>query len=1038
MREQGIRARQRRVIRHVYQLVLVALCVTLIWCRCSFALDPEFDVPQYAHSTWKTRSGFPGWIHSFAQTQDGYLLLGTEHGLFRFDGIRAVPALPPNEKLPSESIFTTIVGSDGTVWIGTLAGLSSWHNGKLTDYPQLNGQLIFGLVEDHEGTVWAGGYSQSPGGKLCAIRGGDVRCVAEDGAFGTGVTGIYEDRARRLWVQTQAGLWRWAPGNPEYFPLPKGPNYGMRLAENSDGELLVPLDGKLARFVNGSVVGSYSLPRPQSRVALPNLLRDRDGGLWVGTMSAGLMHLHAGRTDVLTEAGGLSGDAVMALFEDREGNVWVGTQSGLDRFRDYPIVTYSGNQGLEWVPNHTILADRAGSIWFATNRGIAKWKNGKSTMAQGVPLQADPRYQDSAGRVWLAGDDAIGYVQDDRYTPIEGVPTGVVTSICADSTGNIWAATALALVEIRDGRVTERIPWVRLGHADRAYSLAMDPSSGGIWLGWLGGGLSHIKDGQVQSTYSVTDGLGKGPVTDIRIDGASTLWAATEGGLSRLKNGRISTLSSANGLPCDRIIWMMEDDTQSVWLYMLCGLVRISRSEMDAWIAAPGRKLRVTTFDSSDGVWNIGIALWTKPRATKSPDGRIWFSGDDGIRVLNPRKVRSPTRPPPVHIEQVIAERKTYAAFPHLQFAAHTRDIEIDFTALSLVAPERIIFRYKLEGRDKDWENVGDRRAAFYNDLSPGLYHFVVTARDPRGGWNDSGASLDFSIAPAYWQTNWFRAACVASFVALLWALYQLRLRQIRQAFHARLEERVGERTRIARDLHDTLLQSFQGLLLRFQTARELLRTRPAEAERTLESAIDQTARAITEGREAVQGLRASTVERNDLAKAITTLAEEIAVEASSHASVELRVGVEGTPRALHAIVRDEIYRIGSEALRNAFRHAKAKQIEVELRYDERQVRLRIRDDGQGIDPKFLTDEGRVGHFGLNGMRERAKLVRGKLTVWTAPDSGTEIELSVPAVHAYVASSAPWHSWFTEKLAGGARRSGHEPPSSQSDSESLD
>ena len=326
-----------------------------------------------------------------------------------------------------------------------------------------------------------------------------------------------------------------------------------------------------------------------------------------------------------------------------------------------------------------------------------------------------------------------------------------------------------------------------------------------------------------------------------------------------------------------------------------------------------------------------------------------------------------------------------------------TRDLEIDYTALSLVAPEKNLFRYKLEGHDRDWQEVGNRRQAFYNDLPPGNYRFRVVASNNSGVWNEQGAALDFSIAPAYWQTTWFRAACVAAFLFLLWALYQLRLRQIRQAFNARLEERVGERTRIARDLHDTLLQSFQGLLLRFQTVSALSDTRPADAKKILTSAIDQTAQAITEGREAVQGLRASTVERNDLARAITTLAEEIAAEASSHAPVELRVGVEGTPRTLHPIVRDEIYRIGNEALRNAFRHAEAKQIEVELRYDERQLRLRIRDDGKGIDPQFLTAEGRERHFGLHGMRERAKLIGGKLTVWTAPGSGTEIELSVPA-----------------------------------------
>jgi len=255
---------------------------------------------------------------------------------------------------------------------------------------------------------------------------------------------------------------------------------------------------------------------------------------------------------------------------------------------------------------------------------------------------------------------------------------------------------------------------------------------------------------------------------------------------------------------------------------------------------------------------------------------------------------------------------------------------------LSLVAPEKVRFRFKLEGQDPDWREVLNIRRVQYSNLAPGSYRFRVTAANNSGVWNQDGAALYFSIAPAYWQTNWFRALCVAAFLFVPWALYQVRLRQIARGFNARLEERVAERTRIARDLHDTLLQSFQGLLLRFQTVRELLRTRPAEAEETLESAIDQTAQAITEGREAVQGLRASTVEPNDLAVAIAKLEEDLAAETGSDTSAGFHVAVEGTPQTLHPIVRDEIYRIASEALRNAFRHAEAKQIEVELRYDER------------------------------------------------------------------------------------------------------
>jgi signal transduction histidine kinase len=282
---------------------------------------------------------------------------------------------------------------------------------------------------------------------------------------------------------------------------------------------------------------------------------------------------------------------------------------------------------------------------------------------------------------------------------------------------------------------------------------------------------------------------------------------------------------------------------------------------------------------------------------------------------------------------------------------------------------------------------------------------------------------------------------CIILLGSALMAAPLLRVRhlnqQLRESREQRLEDRIEERARIARDLHDTLLQSFQGALFRFQAAREHLPTRPAEAQKTLESAIDQAVQAITEGRETVQGLRASTVERNDLAQAITALGQELAAEAGSHTSVGLQVDVGGIPRTLHSIVRDEIYRIASEALRNAFRHAEAKQIEVELHYEGRQLRLRIRDDGQGIDPNFLTTEGRAGHFGLRGMRERAKLIGGNLTVRTAPASGTEIELSVPAVQADAASSAPWRSWFTEKFSASARRSGNGQPS-QSDSDSVD
>jgi len=309
------------------------------------------------------------------------------------------------------------------------------------------------------------------------------------------------------------------------------------------------------------------------------------------------------------------------------------------------------------------------------------------------------------------------------------------------------------------------------------------------------------------------------------------------------------------------------------------------------------------------------------------------------------------------------------------------------------------LFRYKLEGWDRDWQDASTRRQAFYSNLPPRSYHFRVIACNNNGVWNEAGATLDFVIPPAWYQTNWFRAACALAFLTMLWAMYELRVRQLAAQFNMRLDERVNERTRIARELHDTLLQTFQGLLPRFQAALYMLPERVTEARKTLEAAVDKASEAITEGRDAVKGLRLSTVEKNDLAVAVRTLGEELATV--NQPSPTFEVAVEGTPRSLHPILRDEVYRLVAEALRNAFCHAQARKIEVEIRYGEKEFRLQVRDNGRGIDPSVLSGDGREGHYGLHGMHERAKIAGGKLKVWSELNSGTEVELTIPALRAY-------------------------------------
>jgi signal transduction histidine kinase len=555
--------------------------------------------------------------------------------------------------------------------------------------------------------------------------------------------------------------------------------------------------------------------------------------------------------------------------------------------------------------------------------------------------------------------------------------------------------------------------------------IVFDQGRGGLWLGglWQDGGVNYFKDGKVRFSYTNANGLTKGSVSGLRLDRDGAVWAATQpGGVSRIKDGRITTLTTRNGLPCDRIHWTTEGDDRSLWLYTACGLLRIPRSQVEAWISDPARRVEPTLWDATDGAMPLVESSSFRPIVAKAADGRLWFATREGIAVVDPHRLAFNSIPPPIHIEKIAADSETYwqnlpdAAGSSLRLPALTRDVEIDYTALSLVAPEKVQFRVKLEGQDNDWRVPVNPRHSHYTNLPPGPYRFRVIACNNSGVWNEQGDALEFSVDPAFYQTNWFRVLCGVALLMLAWAVYQLRVRQIHGVFALTLETRVRERTSIAREIHDTLLQSFQGLMLRFEIVSQLLPERPIEAKEKLAGAMQQAANAITDGRDAVQGLRASTVQTNDLARAINTLGEELANDPTNQGSPAFRVTVEGATRDLHPILRDEIYRIAAEALRNAFRHAQAGQIEVEIRYGNEQFRLRVRDDGKGIDPGVLAGQGTGGHYGLPGMRERAKLIGGKLVIWSEVDAGAEVELRIPAGTAY--ATAPKRSWLSQKLTG--------------------
>ena len=1016
-----VRAALKRTL--AIQRAVLLLHVLLVTLPCAYALDPSLDVSQYSHTSWKIRDGFPkGQITTIAQTPDGYLLFGTEFGLMRFDGVKSIPwEWPPGQQLPSNLIFSLLVTRDGTLWIGTLGGLSSWNGEKLTQYPDLAGKSVFGLLQDHDGTVWASGRSVN-GGRLCSISNSNIQCDGDDGKFGRGVFSLFEDSKGALWAGVKEGLWRWKPGPPKFYALPGEPDGIQGMNEDSDGRLLIGWNGGIYRFIDGKTE-AYPVSVAAGKFSGRKILRDRDGGLWIGTLQLGLVHVHQGRTDVFGPASGLSGPNVYRLFEDREGNIWVSTVDGIDRFRDFAVGTITTEQGLSNRAVLSVLPDRDGSVWLATRDGLSKWINGQITIPRIGSTKADENglkptslFQDHRGRIWVSSQNGFGYLENDRFISVSDAP-GAVTSIAEDNSGALWVGNEqVALLKLIQGKVVQQIPWSNFGSKGHATAMAADQLQGGLWLGFQLGGVVYFSDGQVRASYAILDGLAQGRVNQLRIDQDGLLWAATEGGLSQLKNGHIATLTSQNGLPCDTIHWSMDDDDRSLWLYTACGLLRIERAQLDAWTSAVERakdtkwKIQAKVFDFFDGVRILASGGHYTPQVAKSSDGRIWFLPWDGVSIIDPRHLAFNQLPPPVHVEQIIADRKTYNVIENgsLQLPPHIRDLQIDYTALSLVAPEKILFRYRLDGRDHDWQEVTNRRQAFYNDLPPGTYRFRVIACNNSGVWNETGTFLDFYIEPAYYQTLWFRVAVVAGIALLLLALYELRMRQVAAQVRSRMEERLDERERIARDLHDTLLQSVQGLILKFHAVAKKIPV-DVPARDAMEKTLDHADEVLAEGRDRVRNLRALRVPVGGLPAAFESVAEEM----STSSKATFKTVVEGNVLELHPIVREESYCIGREAIINALTHSNGLHVEVEITYDPKQFRLRVRDDGRGIDPKVLDEGGRADHYGMQGMRERAQKIGAQLKVWSRTKTGTEVELLVPGTTAYQAPSTKSRSsWF--------------------------
>jgi len=756
----------------------------------STSVARDLPIGQYAHTSWTMRDGYPlGIVFAMAQTPDGYLWLASEFGLFRFDGLKFTHWQPPaGQELPDKP-YSLLVSRDGTLWIGTFAGLVSWNGTELTRYAEIKKGFVTSLLEDRDGTVWAGILASL--GELCAIRAGRAQCHQPDGGFGGFVWSLAEDGSGVLWAGAETGLWRWKPGPPKRFETPG------RLGDlitSADGELVIGIRGAGLKQLAGDKLESYLIQSavnpgerlPDHLVKSNKLLRDREGGIWIGTDGLGLIHVKDGKADTFTKSAGLSGSIACGLFEDREGNIWFASERGLDRFRKLSVANLWMQQEASSDVTKSVLASADGSIWIATIDGLTRWKDGRSRVfgkESGLPDGgAQSLFQDIGGRIWVSTYGGLAYFERDRFTLVDGQPGKEVSSIAGDEAGNLWLSGPAGLSRFQNGRVVETFPWTALGR--RQLAKVVVPHEGGVWLSfWQDGGVLYFKDGKVRSTYTAAMGLGAGHVAGLRVDRDGAAWAATEeGGLSRIKDGHIITLTTANGLPCNTIHWSIEDNHRSLWMYTACGLVFVARDELDAWIANPTHKVGTKRWGAADGIPPRSVSpAYFNPPVAKATDGKLWIVSGEAVQVIDPDHLPFNEIPPPVYIEHVVADRLEYPVADGLRLPPLVRDVTIEFTALTLVDPQTVHFRYRLEGHDDAWQEAGDRRQAFYTNLPPGKYRFHVKASNSSGVWNEKGAQLEFSVAAAFYQKTWFRLACALLLAGLVWSGYQLRTRRLRR-----------------------------------------------------------------------------------------------------------------------------------------------------------------------------------------------------------------------------------------------------------------
>ncbi len=934
--------------------IFVYVCVLL--CskeRTSAGLAPKQRVIQYSLTQWGHRDGLPSTtVYAVAQTRDGFLWLGTADGLIRFDGIQflQVPLLS-NGGMAFGRVRALGASRDGALWVGTESGMLVRINGSAMKSITLN--LPISSIRERADSL--------------------IDVEASNRVF------RISPATMQVALTCQFGSVS-APGSDPH------PYLSMPLAKDLSG----PCDWEAGLTVSPSVLARAHLTLDQIRSVLP----DSDGSQWIATRESGVFHIHSHSGEALPEfeqisvTDGLSSDSVWGLFEDREHNLWIGTQNGLNRLRNDKFSTMTRRTGL-LSDDIDSLASVGNEVFAGSAAGLNRvTATGAESLLHGSILSLAAG---ADGTLFAATPRGLTIVKDGRTQIAQlGIHAARITTIAQSSTGEVWFYDQQrGLFRWQPGHVAAKVSFPELRNT---VSVIQADARGDVWFG-LNTGEIVLYNGAIFRTFVSSDHLIGGLPHSISVNDNGTVWIASERGLAFYNGHRFVSWSRKNGLPGNRVLWAVQGPGDRLWLGYNIGVASVAVRDLSRAATDPKFLVPCDFYDDGDGLHSNPDLHGNTP-VVVLPDGRIWLTTSEGLASINPADIRKNPVPPFVHIVQISADDANIDAVKGMTLPPLTHRIEISYTGLSFKDPRKVTFRYRLLNFDSQWHSASTRRFATYTNLRPGKYRFEVMAANDDGLWSTEPAALDFTVLPAFYQTRWFVALCIASLLLTVILVVRYRIRSVANRLRLRFEERLGDRVRVAQDLHDNLLQDVMGISLQIELADEL--TPPEAAGKPiLGRALQLSESALAQGRGALTTLRATTFSQQDLLRSLKLAVTHL--PGDKHRAI--RYSTDGEEFQLRAGMGEEIVQIMCEALRNALQHSHGR-IDVRLSYTLGGFLAIIKDEGLGISSTIL-ESGVPGHFGLTGMRERAARITASLTIESSRH-GTEVRLLVPGRMAYV------------------------------------